>query len=75
MEQQIHYYKQRTNILEKMGKSGISQVKDLINQGNFLNHEEIATKYKIKCNFLDSLQIRQSIPNGEAIYSITKTLL
>ena len=31
-------------------------------EGNFLNHQQLQTKYNIICNFLQCLQIRQSIP-------------
>jgi len=44
-------------------KQGIKTVQDLLDDtNNFLNHEEIALKFDIKCNFLDILAIRQSIP-------------
>lgn len=31
--------------------------------GNFLNQEQISKKFNIKCNFLEVLQLRQSIPS------------
>jgi hypothetical protein len=42
---------------------GILKINDILNiNGHFLDHEEIASKYNIKCNFLNILQIRQSLP-------------
>ncbi len=39
-------------------------IKDLLNNDNFFfRYSEINKKYNVKCNFLDILQIRHSIPS------------
>ena len=44
-------------------KHGILKVADILNdKGEFLTHEEINRKYTVNCNFLNAMQIRQSIP-------------
>ncbi len=49
---------------KRWAKNGIVFIKDLLNNDNwFLGYSEINRKYNIKCNFLDKLQIRQSIPS------------
>ncbi len=41
----------------------ILKISDLVNhEGIFLSHQQISKKYSISCNFLQILQIRQSIP-------------
>ncbi len=38
-------------------------IKDLLSDnGTFLSHHEINDKYSVGCNFLNILQLRQSIP-------------
>jgi exonuclease III len=45
-------------------KRGINTINDLLNEdGNFLSHIEIQNKYNFGCNFLNILQIKQSIPS------------
>ncbi len=49
----------------------------LIDQGMFLSCSEINQKFNLECNFLEVLEIRQSIPSscwGEVIYDVTKCL-
>lgn len=47
----------------KWYNAGIVSINDLLNENNnFLSHTELSSKYNIKCNFIESLQIRQSIP-------------
>ena len=42
---------------------GISKIRDILtDNGQFLDNEEIEKKINIKCNFLQALMIRQSIP-------------
>ncbi len=49
---------------KKWAKNGIVFIKDLLNNVSlFLGYSEINRKYNIKCNFLDILQIMQSIPS------------
>ena len=44
-------------------KQGILKVADILNdKGDVLTHEEINRKYQVNCNFLNAMQIRQSIP-------------
>ena len=44
-------------------KKGIFKIKHLLNNvGGFLTPDELRMKYGISCNFLQNLQIRQSIP-------------
>ncbi len=44
-------------------KNNIYKIRDLLNSnGEFLSHLEIQQKINIKCNFLQMLQIRQSLP-------------
>ena len=41
----------------------ILHIADLLNEhGTFLSHTEIQSKYNVQCNFLNILQLRQSIP-------------
>ena len=45
-------------------QNGIYTVNDLLTDDNkFLSHDEIISKYNVRCSFLDILQIRQSIPS------------
>ncbi len=48
----------------KTGKSkGIHKISDIIdNTGKLLSHEELKTKYNIKTNFLQNIEIHKSIP-------------
>ena len=42
---------------------GICKIKDLIDEhGNFLDHNRISEKFQVNCNFINTLQIRLSIP-------------
>ena len=42
---------------------GVTRIHDIIhNNGDFLSHTEIQNKYNVQCNFLNVLQLRQSIP-------------
>jgi hypothetical protein len=42
---------------------GILKINDIIHSsGHFLDHTEISCKFDIKCNFLNILQLRQSLP-------------
>ncbi len=42
---------------------GITHIRHLLNdQGEFLDHTELSQKYKLSCNFLSLLQVRQCIP-------------
>ncbi len=44
---------------------GITKIGNILNkQGNFSNHIEISNKFNLKCNFIQILQIRQSIPRN-----------
>ena len=44
-------------------QNGISFIHNLLDRnGKFLSHNEISTKYNVKCNFLELLQIRMAIP-------------
>ena len=46
-------------------KCGITEVCDLLDErGNFYDHVQMSVKYNIKCNFLNILQIRQSLPHS-----------
>ena len=49
--------------IDKWQKAGISTISDILDgECNFLSHTELCNKYNISCNFLEILQIRQSIP-------------
>ena len=53
----------RPYIWSNWAAKGIVQIHDIIKEnGDFLNHSEIKEKYDINCNFLNSLQIRHSLP-------------
>ena len=53
----------RPYIWSNWAAKGIVQIHDIIKgNGDFLNHNEIKEKYDINCNFLNSLQIRHSLP-------------
>ncbi len=59
---------------------GITKIRDITDdQGMFLTYSEINLKFKfnLECNFLEVLQIRQSIPSRwrEVIYDVTKCLI
>ena len=44
-------------------ESGINFIQDLLDEnGQFLSCHDLNTKYDIKCNFLQTLQVRQSLP-------------
>ncbi len=43
-------------------KNAIYMGKILSDNSNFLSHQEINDKYNVGCNFLNILQLRQSIP-------------
>ena len=44
---------------------GIVYIQDIVNdEGNFLSQTDISNIYNIKCNFLNAMQIRQSIPSN-----------
>ena len=43
-------------------RAGILKVNDLMTNNNFLSAEELSEKYHIHINFLEALQIRQSLP-------------
>ena len=50
-------------LYKKWLRGGIIRIKDILDEDNlFISHTEIERKYGIKCNFLDVLQLRQSIP-------------
>ncbi len=45
-------------------ENGIKRINDIVNEeGTFFTHEELSLRYNINCNFLNALQIRQSIPH------------
>ena len=47
----------------KWRQHGVNRISDLINDtGEFLSHNELNKKFNIQCNFLNALQVRQSIP-------------
>ena len=49
---------------KKWKQQGINTINDLLTKDNtFLSHIDINRIYNVKCNFLDILQIRQSIPS------------
>ena len=53
----------RPYIWSNWAAKGIIQIHDIIKgNGDFLNHNEIKEKYDINCNFLNTLQIRHSLP-------------
>ena len=53
----------RPYIWSNWAAKGIIQIHDIIKgNGDFLNHIEIKEKYDINCNFLNTLQIRHSLP-------------
>ena len=53
----------RPYIWSNWAGKGIVQKHDIIKEnGDFFNHNEIKEKYDINCNFLNSLQIRLSLP-------------
>ncbi len=57
---------------------GITKIGDITDdKGMFLSYSEINQKFNLEHNFLQVLQIRQSIPSGwrEAIYDFTKCLI
>ncbi len=57
---------------------GITKIGDITDdQGMILSHSEINQKFNLECNFLEVLQIRQSIPSRrrEVIYDVTKCLI
>ncbi len=57
---------------------GITKIGDITDdQGMFLSYSEINQKFNLECNFLEVLQIRQSIPSRwrEVIYDVTKCLI
>ena len=42
---------------------GVVRIGDILNRnGDFLSHKEIQEKFHVQCNFLNILQLRQSIP-------------
>ena len=50
-------------VFDKWLKAGIVKIADLLDsEGVFLSHSQIQLKFNINCNFLQVLQIRQSIP-------------
>ncbi len=54
--------------------SGIKIINDLLDEtGNFLGQNELETRYNIKCNFIDHLRIRQSIPRTWRNKLLSKT--
>ncbi len=51
---------------EKWIQHNIMYIKDILSDNsNFLSHQEINDKYNVGCNFLNILQLRQSIPFHE----------
>ena len=59
----------------KWKERGIKKIGDLLNEeGNFLSQDDINKIYKVKCNFLELLQIRLSIHSlwWETIYGEKK---
>ena len=51
--------------MEKRVDKGILEIRDLLDQnGMFYDHTQLKLKYGINCNFLNVLQIRQSIPHS-----------
>ena len=55
----------RKPILWKEWKdAGILRIEDILENGSFMSDTKIAQRYGVKCNFLQALQIRQSIPGG-----------
>lgn len=51
-------------IWDKWIKNGIVKIADIISkEGNIMNHMEINNHYNVNCNFLQALQLRQSIPS------------
>ncbi len=49
--------------LKSWENNGISQVRDILNENaEFLTHEELKQKYNITTTFLQTIQIRKSIP-------------
>ena len=53
----------RPYIWSNWAAKGIVQIHDIIKEnGDFPNHSEMKEKYDINCNFLNSLQIRHSLP-------------
>ena len=52
-------------------QAGIMKVNDLMENNNFLSAENLSIKYNIQINFLEVLQIRQSLPH---IWRTTLTL-
>ncbi len=64
--------------MEKCVMKGITKIGDITDdQGMFLIYSEINQTINLECNFLEVLQIRQSIPSRrrEVIYDITKCLI
>ncbi len=56
----------------------ITKIGDITDdQGMFLSYSEINQKFNLECNFLEVLQITQSIPSRwrEVIYDVTKCLI
>jgi hypothetical protein len=54
----------RPFIWEHWVRHGIMYIKDIVGcNGAFLSHNDINDKYHVRCNFLNALQIRQSIPS------------
>ena len=49
---------------KKWKDAGIIRVHDLITNNNFLSANELSIKYSIQINFLEALQIRQSLPHS-----------
>ncbi len=63
---------------KKCVMKGITKIGNITDdQGMFLIYSEINQKFNLECNFLEVLQIRQSIPSRrrEAIYHLTKCLI
>ena len=53
----------KTVFYKEWYRGGIIRIYDILDENNqFMSHTDIASKYGIKCSFLDVLQIRQSIP-------------
>jgi hypothetical protein len=49
---------------ERWVKHGICKIKDILNEnGDFMSHIEINDKFHVGCNFMNALQLRQSVPS------------
>ena len=56
-------------------RAGILKVHDLMADNNFMSAEELSEKYNIRINFLEALQIRQSLPHSwRTILTINKPI-